>query len=223
MLDAVYGKGSGERLKHEAALYSRKSAARQEEATEEEDDNVKKTPEFTDLRWEKNGKETGDALVDDAVSLCFDVRNINNGERVKVTVWEHDEDNEHDHVADLEGTVENGKIAINWKVVYIEDNDDSTSGKELAEKGYTLPEYHFVAEYGGVVSEQSKTIQIFVHIDALLKNKATGEILPNIKYVILLPDGNKREGSTDANGKILENKLPIGKRKLIIHTKNNEG
>jgi hypothetical protein len=57
------------------------------------------------------------------------------------SVWEHDEDNEYDHVADL-----NGKLAIPWEVVYTEDNDDSTSAKELAEKGYTLPEYHFVAE-----------------------------------------------------------------------------
>jgi hypothetical protein len=40
-----------------------------------------------------------------------------------VTVWEHDEDNEHDHVANLEGTAENGEVAITWKVVYTEDND----------------------------------------------------------------------------------------------------
>jgi hypothetical protein len=107
--------------------------------------------------------------------------------------------------------------------VYTSDEDDgSTSGKELKEKGYTLPEYHFVAEYGDVKSEKSQTIQIFVYIDGILKNKETGEILPNINYEILLPDGSKREGSTDAYGKISENKLPMGKRKLIIHIKDKE-
>jgi hypothetical protein len=45
-------------------------------------------------------------------------------------------------------------------VVYTEDNDDSTSGKELAEKGYTLPEYHFVAKYGGVVSEPGPVLEV---------------------------------------------------------------
>jgi hypothetical protein len=43
-------------------------------------------------------------LVEYKVTLCFDAKNINNGEQVKV--WEHDEDNEHDHVADMDGTVE---------------------------------------------------------------------------------------------------------------------
>jgi hypothetical protein len=143
------------------AAYASKGAVKAAETSvEEEDDNVKKTPEFTNLRWEKNGKEVKDALVDDEVSLCFDVRNINNGEQVKVMIWEHDEDNEHDHVADLEGTVENGQVKKTWKVVYTEDNDDSTSGKELAEKGYTLPEYHFVAEYDGQESGESPVMEV---------------------------------------------------------------
>ena len=42
----------------------------------------------------------------------------------------------------------------------MEDNDDSTSAKELAEKGYILPEYHFVAEYDGVESEGSKVLEV---------------------------------------------------------------
>jgi hypothetical protein len=215
MLDAVYGKGSGERLKHEAALYSRKSAARQEEATEEEeDDNVRKMPEFTDLRWEKGGKETGDALVDDEVVMCFDVRNINNGERVKVTVWEHDEDNEHDHVADLEGTVENGKIAINWKVLYTEDNDDSTSGKELKEKGYTLPEYHFVAEYGDVVSEPGPVLEVKGWVKKKLRYSNSDEVLVNVDYTLEFTDGTQITGKTDENGYIYKKAIPLGELQL---------
>ena len=63
-----------------------------------------------------------------------------------VSVREHDEDNAHGHVCDLSGVVKDGWVKIPWKVVYMEDNDDSTNAKELMEKGYTLPEYHFVAE-----------------------------------------------------------------------------
>jgi hypothetical protein len=76
--------------------------------------------------------------------------------------WEHNEDN--DHVADLTGTAGNGKVAIKWKVAYTEDNDDSTSRKEMAEKGYTLPEYHFVAEYDGVESEPGPIVKIHKNI-----------------------------------------------------------
>jgi hypothetical protein len=149
--------------------------------------------------------------------LCFDVRNINNGERVKVTVWEHDEDNEHDHVADLEGTVENGKIAINWKVVYTEDNDDSTSGKELAEKGYTLPEYHFVAEYDGVKSEESPVLEVKGWIKGILKHKDTGKILANKRYTMILSDGTERDGITGSHGEIEVLGIPAGKRQIKIY------
>jgi hypothetical protein len=46
-------------------------------------------------------------------------------------------------------------------VVYTPDEDDgSTSAQELKEKGYTLPEYHFVAEYKGVESEQSPVLEV---------------------------------------------------------------
>jgi hypothetical protein len=39
--------------------------------------------------------------------------------------------------------------------VYTEDNDDLTSGKELSEQGYTLPEYHVVAESPAIAWDNS--------------------------------------------------------------------
>jgi hypothetical protein len=123
--------------------------------------------------------------------MCFDVKNINNGETVNVAVWEHDEDNEHDRVDDLSGTVENGKIAIKWKVVYTEDNDDSTSGKEMAEKRYTLPEYHFVAEYDGTESEPGPVLEVKGWAKLTLKDEETGEIFANKKYTLYMLDSRK--------------------------------
>jgi hypothetical protein len=100
-----------------------KAESQQEDsgAEDTEEEEGEKTPEFTNLRWEKDGKEAGEALVDDEAALCFDVKNINNGETVNVAVREHDEDN--DHVEDLSGTVENGKVCghirgfvLNWTI-----------------------------------------------------------------------------------------------------------
>jgi phage protein D len=210
-------KGSGKSgAKDAAAGGSRQAESSGEDAAEEEEQ--KKAPGFENLRWEKDGKETGEALVDDEVTLCFDVKNINNGERVNVTVWEHDEDNEHDHAADLSGTVENGKIAIKWRVVYTEDNDDSTSGKELAEQGYTLPEYHFVAEYDGAESGESPVLEVRGWIEGILKDKKTGEALAERGYTLYLPDGSQREGRTDKNGEISEkNDISIGACRILFH------
>jgi hypothetical protein len=205
MLEGVYGKepgggpgGGGAKSAGKAGGAGEESGA--EETGEEEEE---KTPEFGNLRWEKDGKEAGEALVDDEVALCFDVRNINNGETVNVAVWEHDEDNEHDHVDDLSGTVENGKVAITWKVVYTPDEDDgSTSAKELKEKGYTLPEYHFVAEYGGAESEQSPVLEVRGWVRRKIIDKNTRKELANRKYTIIFPDGTELKGTTDHDGNI---------------------
>jgi hypothetical protein len=231
MLEGVYGKGpgagpgGGEAKGGGGAKGGGKAGGAGEESgaeDAEEEEEEQKTPEFTNLRWEKDGKKTGEALVDDEVTLCFDVKNINNGETVNVAVWEHDEDNEHDHVADLSGTVENGKVAITWKVAYTEDNDDSTSGKEMAEKGYTLPEYHFAAEYDGVESEPGPVLEVRGWVKYIVKKKETGEIMVNQKYTLFLPDQSKREGVTDGEGAIYERDLPAGNKYLFMKDEEEE-
>jgi hypothetical protein len=149
--------------------------------------------------------------------LHFKVKNINNGEMANVAVWEHDEDNEHDHMADLTGTVENGKVAIKWKVAYTEDEDDgSTSANELKEQGYTLPEYHFVAEYDGAESEQSPVLEVRGWVRYSAKKENGGALMANKKYTLFLPDKSRREGVTDGEGAIYEKNLPAGIKYLSI-------
>jgi hypothetical protein len=59
------------------------------------------------------------------------VQDINNGTSITIQIWEHDDDGEHDHVMDIKATVENGKVCKEWKVIYVEDNDDSNSAQEF--------------------------------------------------------------------------------------------
>jgi hypothetical protein len=94
-----------------------------------------KRPEITKCEWQKDGSPISEALVGDEVTLHIETKDIEDGDTVGVEIWEHDEDNKHDHVIDLTGTVKNGKAAVQWEVAYTEDNDDSTSGQEMAEKG----------------------------------------------------------------------------------------
>jgi hypothetical protein len=215
MMDEEFGKGEtvvdrhadeAYRAKREAAAEEEKRKADEEDEEEAED----KSPQFSNLRWVKKEKEVKEALVDDEVTLCFDVQNINNGQRIKLTIWEHDEDNEHDHVADLTGTVENGQIAKTWKVVYTPDEDDgSTSAEELQEKGYTLPEYHFVAEYKGAKSEQSPVLEVKGWIE-VTTNKETEN-----KFLVVCKNGQEILCSTKES-KFLLKHIPIGEV-LIYH------
>ena len=50
-----------------------------------------------------------------------------------------------------------------------------TSPKELAEKGYTLPEYAFVVECGGATSGESGVLEVRGGLRVVLKNQETVE------------------------------------------------
>ena len=60
----------------------------------------------------------------------------------------------------LSAVVSSGKIKCQWQVKYTTDEDDADSQKELAEKGYTLPEYAFVVECGGATSGESGVLEV---------------------------------------------------------------
>jgi hypothetical protein len=105
--------------------------------------------------------------------------------------------------------VENGQVKKEWTVVYTEDNDDSTSGKELAEQGYTLPEYHFVAEYNGTESGESPVLDVRGWIEVILDKQ------PENNFLIVFKDGKEEYYSSKDLMFKLKN-IPIGEV-LIYH------
>jgi hypothetical protein len=146
------------------------SRADQGESTEEEEENG---PAFRSLKWKKASSEITEALVDDEVTIFFEVVNIDAGETVNVEILEYDDDGRHDHIEDLTGEVKNGRVEIPWTVEYHEDNDDTNSAREIEEQGYTLPEYFFVAEYNGTESEggEKKLLYVKGWTDHLVKTR----------------------------------------------------
>ena len=111
--------------------------------------------------WEdSNGQAITEALVGDEVYLCFDVRyrayaDDVDGSPATIKIVEKDTNGKDDNVATLSASVSGGRIKCKWQVQYTADEDDADSQKELAEKGYTLPEYAFVVECGVVESGES--------------------------------------------------------------------
>jgi hypothetical protein len=186
------------------------AAAGDDEEEEDEDG-----PEFCSLMWKKDGKEVSEALIDDDVTLFCEVKNIDEGERVKFHIYEHDEDGEHDYICELEGEVRDSRVEAPWKVVYKED-DESSVAEELEEKGWAVPDYYFVARYGGVESEGSKPLDAKGWVKIIVKHKDNGEIQANKKYTMHLPDNSTRKGQTDAEGAIYERKLPDGFRYITF-------
>ena len=83
------------------------------------------------------------------------VTDIADGSPATIKIVEKDADGTDDPVTTLSAVVSGGRIKCRWQVKYTTDEDDADSQQELAEKGYTLPEYAFVVECGGATSGKS--------------------------------------------------------------------
>ena len=168
-------------------------------------------------QWKNSDGETiNKALVGDEVILCADVTDIDDGKSATIKIVEKDDDGNDDDVATISGTVKSGKIECKWKVIYTADEDDSNSQKEKEEKGYTLPEYAFIVECDGIVSEESGKLDVMGWIKRKLIDKRTGNVLANTKYTIYLLDGTKMKGITDNDGILWIKNLKLGKYYISI-------
>ena len=92
--------------------------------------------------------------------MCADTHNIADGTSATIKIVEKDDDGNDDEVESPNTKVQNGKIKCKWKVVYMEDNDDTESQQEMEEKGYTLPEYAFAVECDGEKSTESGQLDV---------------------------------------------------------------
>ena len=176
-----------------------------------------KNPKITNPHWENaDGQTITKALVGDEVYLCADVRDIAEGASVTIKIVEKDADGNDDEVESPNTKIQNGKIKCKWKVVYMEDNDDTESQQEMEEKGYTLPEYAFTVECDGEKSAESGQLDVRGWIKAQFKDKETGKLIINEKYTIYLTDGTEINGTTDDEGYVEQTDLKKGKYLIVL-------
>ena len=192
----------GANVQEENAAATSASGNQTESQNDTEESNAEeKNPKISNPRWEdENGKTITKALVGDEVFLCADVTDIADGATAKIKVIEKDNDGNDDFVAELGAAVQDGKIRRKWKVVYMADDDDTDSQKEMEEKGYTLPEYAFTAESSGVKSEESGQLDVMGWIKTQFINKYNKKPLRNMNYEIRASNGSLTKGKTDKNG-----------------------
>ena len=203
---------------NETAAATSASGNQTESQNDTEESNVEeKTPSISNTRWENTDNQMiTKALVGDEVFLCADVTDIADGATATIKVIEKDDDGNDDFVTELSAAVQDGKIRRKWKVVYMADDDDTDSQKEMEEKGYTLPEYAFTVESSEVNSEESGQLDVMGWIKKQLKDRKTGTILSNTKYTIYLLDGSEIKGISDNDGILYLDNLKIGKYFISI-------
>ena len=186
----------------ENSLVASAGGSKAENQSDLENTSNEKNPKIMNPHWEAaDGQTIAKALVGDEVYLCADVTDIADGATAKLKIVEKDDDGDDDDLTVLTDKVQDGKIRCDWKVVYMEDNDDTESQKEMEEKGYTLPEYAFNVECDGVESEESRQLDVLGWIKTQFKDKENGLPVGNKKFRIFSFDGKiKIDGSTDENG-----------------------
>ena len=185
----------GTNAQEETAAATSASGNQTESQKDTEESNAEeKSPKISSPRWEdENGRTITKALVGDEVFLCADVTDIADGTTAKINIVEKDGDD--DFITELSTSVQEGKIRCKWKVVYMADDDDTDSQKEMEEKGYTLPEYAFTVESSGVKSEESGQLDVKDEIVLTIKNfdELKGKTLK-----LVWKDGNIKEIPIDS-------------------------
>ena len=145
--------------------------------------------------------------------MCADTHNIADGTSATIKIVEKDDDGNDDEVESPNTKIQNGKIKCKWKVVYMEDNDDTESQQEMEENGYTLPEYAFTVECDGEKSTESGQLDVYAKF--ICKLIAAGKVLSNYPYIIKLAGGAVKTGTTDKNGFVIENEILIGNVRIL--------
>ena len=186
-------------------------------SSREEVGDAEKNPAISNPRWEDTkGQAITKALVDDEVYLCADVTDIAEGATATIKIVEKDDDGKDDAVTTLSTVVSGGKIKCQWQVTYTADEDDADSQKELAEKGYTLPEYAFVVECGGATSGESGVLEVRGGLKVQLKDKKTNTLLKNIKISLKQHGSIFKTLTTDENGYFELMEIPVGEYEIVL-------
>ena len=199
--------------REENALAASAGESQAENQGDSESKSSEKNPQITNPHWENaDGNTITKALVGDEVYLCAEVTDIADGTTAKIKIVEKDDDGNDDEVESPNTKIQNGKIKCKWKVVYMEDNDDTESRKEMEEKGYTLPEYAFTVECGGEKSAESGQLDIKDEIEIIVSNfdKLKGKTLR-----LSWKDGSSKEVIIDSE-KLKISDVYIGKAKFQI-------
>lgn len=171
----------------------------------------------SNMAWDKKEAGRGDTL-----KLAADVEGVRDESEVKIIIYEHDRDGNHDRVAEIPAGVKNKRIEVMWEFEYHDDTLNILTENELQkyskEKHYACPEYFFTLNIGDEEFGKNQESGLIVFKDwidfTLLDEK--GEPYKNEDYIILLADGNNRKGTLDENGGGREQELPPGEITIIL-------
>ncbi len=165
------------------------------------------------MSWSASEARRGEILT-----LKADIENVNEGVPAKVIIFEADQDGAHDRICEIETTVKNSKISLDWEYEYHEDTDEIPTEEELQRYGrsYNPPEYFFVIEidkqeFGREQDSGLLTFKDYLEIQA---NQGDGSVMANEDVIAHLPDGSEKRITLDEYGYYKLEGVPPGKCRI---------
>ena len=150
---------------------------------------------LTNAKWDRPIACRGDVLP-----LTADVKGLPDGTEVTVSVWAHEPDGTHERLTFFPGLVVGGKVEAVWEFDYHGDLEAATAGRD----GQPLQFFYRVEKDGIFVdSDLIKFIWIIVELVGMDDKPVPGQ-----RYEIRLPDGTKRQGRLDLDGRALVDSIP---------------
>lgn len=153
----------------------------------------------SNMKWDKTEARRGDTL-----KLTADIEGVRNGSEATVIIFEHDQDGNHDKIAELPTLLKNNKIEVMWEYEYHQDTDEIPSQEEMKKygKNYNPPEYFFILEieqqkYGEKAESGLLKFKDWIEIEFI---DGDGNPMANADYTITLADGTQKTGKLDSNG-----------------------
>lgn len=150
---------------------------------------------FTNARWDRPIACRGDVLP-----ITADVKDLPDGSEVTVSVWAYDPDGSHERLTFFPGLVVSGKVQAEWAFDYHGDLVADTAGRD----GQAL-EFFYRVEKDGITVDSDLIKFIWVIVELVGEDDKP---VPSQRYEVRLPDGTKRQGRLDLEGRALIDSIP---------------
>ncbi len=160
-------------------------------------------PRLSDAAWDKTKikyKETA--------QLSAKAENAD-GKSVELKIFEWDADGGHDPVETLQATVQAGAIRASWECKGVQQGAFSDE-----EEDSKLLQFFFEVHLEGAEKIASGKLEYRDFVEFFLEDD-DGQPKANAPYELILPDGTRRKGTTDAQGRAFEDDLPPGPLQLV--------
>jgi hypothetical protein len=153
------------------------------------------------ISWDRKEVYRGDEVK----LTCQFISGVIDGQDAIFTIYEYNPNSYDFKILKLRSTIKNNKAEAVWLFGYDEDTAQIANHRDLKPigKSYTNPQYYFIAGVDGVAIGEGRESGFLVFKDWIKMVIVDSENNPckNLQGTITLPDGAKKDFTTDGDGK----------------------